>query len=113
MEKNKIIILMTISLILIIFGSGLNMKVIMANNGKMPLPWDSYRIQGDYVLYNNKSQIEYSYLGDNIKLFNLIAFSIGDLFILSGIGLIIITIGTELKTTKKKDDKKNKTLSCM
>ena len=97
MNKNKIIILFTVAIILILIGTNLNFIVMIANEGRMPLKWDFYSAQIDeYVLWNETSQVELWFLGDVIR-FWIFSFSIGDLFILIGllITLTIIIRGTQ------------------
>ena len=92
MNKNKIVIIFTIAILLIMVGMKLNFTTMISNGGRMPLKWDYYSTEIDeYVLWNNKAQVEYWYLGDNIKLW-IIMFSIGDLLILSGFMITIIMI---------------------
>ena len=92
MDKNKIVIILTFAILLIMIGMKCNFTVMINNGGRMPLKWDYYSTEIDeYVLWDDKTQVEYWYLGDNIKVW-ILMFSIGDLLILSGFLITIIMI---------------------
>jgi len=92
MNKDKIVVILTIAILLIMIGIKCNFEVMINNGGRMPIKWDFYSTEIDeYVLWEDKADVEYWYLGDNIKIW-IIMFSIGDLLILSGFIITMIMI---------------------
>ncbi len=99
MEKDKFILILTFAILLILVGTKLNFTVMIKNEGRMPLQWDFYSTEiEEYVLWNEKSQVELWWLGDNFRLW-MLAFSIGDIIILVG---ILLAIAVNIKTFVKR-----------
>ena len=91
-NKKKIYFLMffLICILVVLSGSLMNIRVINSNDGKMPVKCTYCIEDREHFNYNNDSEIKYPYLSDRIKINNMV-YSIGNLVMYFGFGLLIIS----------------------
>jgi hypothetical protein len=113
-ELDKVWIIMCIGLLFCIIGLRLQFDVMRANNGDMLLINSSITqnlileqgLSEDYIIFNNKLEVNKSFLGDIFPFFNYGYFSLGDLFIFSGLMISITSFILRIKLFKLKRGEK-------
>ena len=74
-------------ILLVLYGSLLNIGVMFLNDGKMPVR--TYTDNPDYIPFEDYSEVDKGYLGDIIHLKDIGYFSVGDVLIFIGYAFIL------------------------
>lgn len=84
-KREQWLFLMSLFLLIIIYGASFNIIVMESNDGKMPVHWDYNEINNEHIHYKNITEAKYWIFGDIIGIKGRIMFSIGDIIVFAGV----------------------------